>query len=98
MSGRPCGRSTGASSATAERCSAVGLALLDQSAVVDFYADHGVALSDVPYWQLSWCVDDEPTSVVSEDPWRLSVALTCEEDVLHVVVDEDLSVVETRRE
>jgi len=33
-------------------CSAVGLGLLDHSAVVTFYGDHGVALSETPYWRL----------------------------------------------
>ncbi len=78
-----------------ELCSAVGLGLLDQSEVVTFYGDHGIGLSTTPYWHLDWCVDDEPVSVVQENPWRLQVDIEVEEDTLEVVVDGDLNVLET---
>lgn len=80
-----------------ERCSAVGLALLDHSAVASFYADHGISLSRTPYWQLRWCVDDEPVTVLDEDPWRFRVELTLGGASLHVIVDDELAVVETTR-
>jgi hypothetical protein len=81
-----------------ELCSAVGLGLLDHSAVVTFYGDHGVALSTTPYWHLEWCVDDDPVTVVSEDPWRLRVDVTVDDETLGVTVDGDLNVLETTRE
>jgi hypothetical protein len=80
-----------------ELCSAVGLGLLDQSAVVSFYADHGVVLSDTPYWQLEWCVDDDPVTVRSTDPWRLQVDVSLGDETLAVTVDGGLDVVETER-
>jgi len=79
-------------------CSAVGLGLLDHSAVVSFYDDHGVALAERPYWQLEWCVDDGPVTVLSEDPWRLRVDVEVDDERLRVTVDGDLNVVETVRE
>ncbi|MFB6354388.1 MAG: ArsR family transcriptional regulator [Halobacteriales archaeon] len=81
-----------------ELCSAVGLGLLDHSAVASFYADHGVSLSDTPYWQLRWCVDDAPVTVLDDDPWRLRVDLSVDDETLQVVVDGDLAVVGTSRE
>lgn len=79
-------------------CSAVGLALLDHSAVASFYGDLGVSLDETPYWQLRWCVDDDPMTVISEDPWRLRVEMTLDDEALRSTVDGDLSVVETVRE
>ena len=81
-----------------EVCSAVGLGLLDQSTVVGFYADHGVTLSEVPYWHLEWCVDDDPVSVLSEDPWQLRVDVEHDDETLQVTVDGDLNVLETVRD
>lgn len=80
-----------------ELCSAVGLGLLDYFEVITFYGEHDVPLSRTPYWRLEWCVDDEPVTVLEEDPWRLQVAITVEEETLEVVVDGDLSVLETQR-
>jgi hypothetical protein len=79
-------------------CSTVGLGLLDHSAVASFYSDHGVPLSDTPYWQLRWCVDDAPVTVLREDPWRFRIDMTLEGETLRVVVDGDLNVLETTRE
>lgn len=78
-------------------CSAVGLGLLDHSAVVSFYGDHGVPLSETPYWQLDWCVDDEPVTVLEERPWSIRIDITLDEETLQVTVDGDLSVVDTER-
>ena len=80
-----------------ELCSAVGLALLDQSEVVSFYGDHGQTLSETPYWQLQWCVDDHPATVISEDPWQIQIDVTLDDETLAVTVDGDLDIVETTR-
>jgi hypothetical protein len=77
-----------------ELCSAVGLGLLDHSAVVSFYGGHGIALSETPYWRLDWCVDDRPVTVESSDPWRLRVDVEVDGETLEVVVDDELNVVE----
>ncbi|WP_459193394.1 DUF7351 domain-containing protein [Halosimplex sp. J119] len=78
-----------------ELCSPVGLVLLDESIVSAFYEDHGIDLSDRPYWTLPWCVDDEYTSVESVDPWRVTVDIVLAEDHLTVTLDGDLDVVDT---
>lgn len=81
-----------------EVCSAIGLGLLDHSRVASFHEDHGISLSDTPYWQLRWCVDDAPVTILESDPWRLRVEITIEDETLVVEVDDDLRVVDTRRE
>ena len=80
-----------------ELCSAVGLSLLDQSDVVSFYRDHGLKLSDTPYWRFEWCVSDGPVEVLSEDPWRLAVGMTAGDERLRVEVDGELTVLDARR-
>ncbi|MFC7045369.1 winged helix-turn-helix domain-containing protein [Halobacteriaceae archaeon GCM10025711] len=87
---------------TCERCrhlirSPVGLGLLDHSAVVSFYDDHGVELSTEPYWTLDWCVDDDHTTVLSRDPWRLQVDIRAGDELLSVTLDGDLNVVDVSR-
>ncbi|USZ67161.1 helix-turn-helix domain-containing protein [Halorussus salilacus] len=78
--------------------SAVGLSLLDQSDVVTFHRDHGVDVCTKPYWDLAWCVTDEHTTVLSEDPWRIRVEIPLGDEVLAVTLDGDLDVVELERE
>jgi DNA-directed RNA polymerase subunit RPC12/RpoP len=78
-------------------CSAIGLGLLDHSAVSSFYEEHGTTLSEVPYWRLEWCVDDEPVDVLAEDPWRIAIDVTVGDETLRVTLDEELTVVETNR-
>jgi hypothetical protein len=76
-------------------CSPVGLVLLDESVVSAFYEDHGIDLSDRPYWTLPWCVDDEYTTVESVDPWRVTVEIPLADDRLTVTLDGDLDVVDS---
>jgi hypothetical protein len=78
-----------------ELCSPVGLVLLDEAAVASFYDDHGISLTDRPYWTLPWCVDDEYTTVESEDPWSVSVRIPLSSEEMHVTIDEELNVTET---
>jgi hypothetical protein len=78
-------------------CSAVGLALLDQSDVVAFAREQGVRLSETPYWALEWCVSDDPATVVDENPLRLRVDVTVAGATLRVTLDGELSIVDTER-
>jgi hypothetical protein len=79
-------------------CSAVGLALLDDSEVVGFHREHGVSLSDRPYWTLPWCVSDDSVRVVDDSLERFEVTIDCAGERLVVTLDGDLSVVETARD
>jgi len=78
--------------------SAVGLSLLDQSDVVTFHRDHGVDLCTKPYWDLPWCVSDEYTTVLSEDPWRIRIEIPLDEEVLAATLDGELNVLDIERE
>ncbi|RQG96450.1 winged helix-turn-helix domain-containing protein [Natrarchaeobius chitinivorans] len=77
-------------------CSAVGLRLLDHSEVVSFHRERGVHLDERPYWTLPWCVSDRYTRVLERDPYRLEVRIPLAGDELHVELDDDLDVLETR--
>jgi hypothetical protein len=80
-----------------ELCSPVGLVLLDEAAVVSFYDDHGIDLSERPYWTLPWCVDDEYATIRDTDPWRVAVTIELADEQLVVTLDENLDVAETNR-
>lgn len=77
--------------------SAVGLSLLDQSDVVTFHRDHGIDLCTKPYWDLEWCVSDETTTVISDEPWKIHVEIALDCETLTVVLDGELDVVEMER-
>jgi hypothetical protein len=77
--------------------SAVGLNLLDTAEVLTFHAERGVDLTTEPFWTSDWCVSDEHTTVVSEDPLELRLDIPCDGDTLSVVVDETLSVLDVSR-
>ena len=79
-------------------CSPIGLVLLDESAVVAFYRDHGLDLGATPYWRLDWCVSDDYTTVRATDPWQIALAITHDGDTLRVVLDETLAVAEIERD
>lgn len=88
---------------TCQRCgynlqSSVGVSLLDNAEVIMFHSEHGIDLSTEPFWHFEWCVSDNHTTVISEEPLRLHISIQCEGDELQVVLDDSLSVVETARQ
>nr|WP_198530063.1 helix-turn-helix transcriptional regulator [Halorubrum aethiopicum] len=87
---------------TCQRCgydlqSSVGVNLLDNAEVLMFHSERGIDLSTEPFWHFEWCVSDEHTTVVSEDPLRLRINIQCDGDELRIVLDDSLSVIETAR-
>ena len=69
----------------------IGMAYLDHPAVVSFYYDHGVDLSEPNLWGTAW--HDKPTlTVVSEDPLRATVDFELDGDTLTLTIDEELDV------
>ncbi|PSQ40252.1 ArsR family transcriptional regulator [Halobacteriales archaeon SW_5_70_135] len=62
-----------------------------------FHREHGVELSETPYWRLDWCVSSEPVTARSEEPWRLRVDVEAGGETMRVTLDGDLSIVETER-
>ncbi|SNZ15232.1 Helix-turn-helix domain-containing protein [Natronoarchaeum philippinense] len=75
--------------------STVGVTLLDHAETLVFHANRGVDLNTEPFWNFDWCVSDHRTTVVSEDPLRVEVAIPCSGDELEVRIDDSVSVVET---
>ena len=77
--------------------SAVGVNLLDDADVLTFHANRGVDLSTRPFWTFDWCVSDEQTTVLSEDPIRVRLDIPCAGDTLSVTLDETLTVLDVER-
>lgn len=73
----------------------VGEVLLTHPAVVSFCFDHGVDVGAVPTWELDFCVTDRAVTVESTDPVRVRVEVELDGDVLELVVDGELSVLES---
>lgn len=74
----------------------VGLAHLYHPAVVSFFHDHGVDLTSRPHWEIEWAMTDRHLTVRSTDPWEVALSIPCDEEILELVVDGDLSVEATR--
>jgi len=84
-----------------ERCvwdghSAIGPHFLSHPAVTSFFAEHGIDLTD-QWWEAVMQSSNQPTTIRSEDPWRISVTISVADDALELVVDGDLNVVEQQR-
>lgn len=80
-----------------ERCNlrwytAVPVALLSHPAVVSFHYEHGVDVRDVRPWDLDWPRPGIST-VTSEEPLRIEVPITLDEETLVLEVDASLEVV-----
>lgn len=74
----------------------IGATLLFEPTVIAFCRDHGVDLTEQPYWELDWLRQDNVT-VTSTDPLELRVRVTVDGAILDVTVDEDLEVVDAVR-
>lgn len=73
----------------------IGEALLSHPVVISFFRDHGVDLRTKRPWELAFCIDDEYLTVLSEDPWQITVSIHVGDEELRVTVDENLSVLES---
>lgn len=81
-----------------EFCPSFGMTLLTDAGVRSFYRDHGVDVTETPFWRLDFCVDDGLTEVVSADPLSVTVSFERGDDRLTVELDDSLAVVERSRE
>ncbi len=64
-----------------------GECALYHPAVVSFFHERGVDVTERPLWELDFVSDPERTTVHEEDPWRIGVTVRCEGDEMEVVVD-----------
>ena len=75
----------------------IGVRLLADPAVVSFLDEHGERVDDRPFWEFDWCIDDSDAVLQSEEPLRVTVPITLDEETLRVTVDERTNVLETKR-
>lgn len=68
--------------------------VVDEPAVVSFYHDRGVDLTEMPYWEVRSLARDFTERVVSAEPLEVEVTIPDDDDVLRVVLDEELAVTE----
>lgn len=61
-------------------------------AVVSFYYDHGVDVTDLPYWELRALTRDVDETVTAEDPLTVTITIERGGDRLEVTLDEELAV------
>ena len=75
--------------------SPMGAYLLSEPAVVSFYHDHGVDITETPFWALELLIA-EP-AVRSEDPLRLLLSVERESERLTLTVDEHAQLLDSER-
>ncbi len=75
----------------------IGETLLPHPVVISFFHDHGVDLRATRTWELAFCIADEYLTVLSEDPWQITVSIPVGDEELRVTVDGDLNVIEFDR-
>ncbi|WP_267639762.1 winged helix-turn-helix domain-containing protein [Haloarchaeobius amylolyticus] len=85
-----------------ERCgdssySDLGAALLSHPAIVAFHHDHGIDVRETPLWEHDW-LSTKTADVVEEDPLRVELSFSLDDERLVLVVDRGLTVVEEHRE
>jgi DNA-directed RNA polymerase subunit RPC12/RpoP len=66
--------------------------VIDHPAVVSFYYERGVDVTDLPYWELQALARDYEEAVLTEDPWTASVTVEAEGDRLRLTLDDRLEV------
>ena len=72
------------------------LPLLYHPAVLGFYYDHGIDLTETPSWRVSG-QESLTTDLLSDDPPRVRVSIAVDDESLVAVVDESLEVVSVDR-
>lgn len=84
---------------TCNRCgwsmhSGVPFAMNIEPAVISFFHEHGIGIFERYPWSIYQYAEDE---VLSREPWRVEVCCRIGDDMLRLVIDEDVTVVETER-
>lgn len=71
-----------------------GEAAVDHPVVVDLYRAHGIDVLSRPRWELPWLHDESRLTVVSDDPFRVRVSDSVDDDVRLLTLDESFAVTE----
>jgi hypothetical protein len=77
--------------------SVLGALLLDHPAVTSFLFDAGIDIRETYIWEIEWLFEPHAERIQSE-PLRLEVTAEVDGERLVLTVDEELTVLETRRE
>jgi hypothetical protein len=77
--------------------SVLGSTFIDHPTVIRFHDQHGIDLRTTPLWQVGWFFEDHAT-IVSENPLRIRITATIDDDTLSLLVDDDLTVIESETE
>jgi hypothetical protein len=72
----------------------LGLYLVSHPTVWEFYHQHGVDIRTTPFWTLDFATPGSET-VLSDDPLRLCVDVTCDDEIHRLEVTRDGSIVAT---
>lgn len=73
----------------------IGMAVVDYPEVLSFFDSQGVDLRDRLVWECDFAMTDRTLTVRSTEPWEGSLVVTHDATKLELVLDSDLSVVET---
>lgn len=73
-----------------------GMALADTPTVLSFFESRGVDLTERTVWEFEFAMTDRTLTVHSTDPMEFSLDISHEDAALELLVDEHLSILETR--
>lgn len=68
----------------------VGENVVDHPAVVSFFHERGVDITEIPHWELDFCTSDEGVELVSEDPLEVLVTIEESGDSVTISLDEEM--------
>lgn len=71
-----------------------GECVLYHPAVVSFFHERGVDVTERPLWELDFVSDPSRTSIRGEDPWRIGVTIACDGEEMELLMDGTGEVVE----
>jgi hypothetical protein len=71
--------------------------VLNHPAAIGFYDETGVDVTAMPYWEIQGLARTFEVTVVSEDPWRVAVAIHADGRSLELRLDDRLDVREVDR-
>ncbi|WP_435364056.1 winged helix-turn-helix domain-containing protein [Haloarchaeobius sp. DYHT-AS-18] len=75
----------------------LGAGLLAHPAIVSFLHDHDIDVRERPLWDYDWLAV-KTASIEQEDPLRVELSFTLDDERLVLLLDRELTVVEERRE
>ena len=71
----------------------VGEALLWDPGLVAFCDEHGRDIQSIPVWNLRFAATDQTVTVEAREPWRVTLRVPADEEVLELVVNNEVTVV-----